>query len=260
MLVTLPIVLSIGTQVLAMHAIAGRYALPSIGLDACAHYLVQAAVEWKRSGSLTRGDEISSWIGENYQIRYLGGGESDEALLGEARQRLLDGLREAPLYVLAKFVVNWGQVAEVGTFSDSKWERYTSTTLILATLCLFGACLLARLPAADVIAVFWVVVGAGAACTTGQRYRVFAHSELMLAYTWTSLPLVWQRRDAYRRVAMALGLGLAPVAAYFVLRGGWGSWSFALSRFTMLYLLLLGLSLIAAGTLAAFGARPPASA
>ena len=259
LLLTLPMVVSIGLQILALHAIAGRYTLPSIGVDTTAHYLVHAAAEWKRTGSLAEGNKLGNWLGENYQFRYLGGGEDDEALLDEARQRMWDGLRYAPEYVFAKFVLNWAEVAEVGTFSGTRWEKYLSTNLILATLCIFGACLLAGLPGAAAIAIFWLVVGAGAACTTGQRYRVFAHSELLLAYTWVAVPLVWQRRADYLRIALTLGAGLAPVAAFFVLRGGWGSWSFALSRFTALYLLLLGLSLITAGTLRVFFGRAPAS-
>jgi hypothetical protein len=258
-LVTLPMVASIGLQVLALHAIAGRYTLPSIGVDTTAHYLVHAAAEWKRTGSLAEGNKLGNWFGENYQFRYLGGGEDDETLLDEARQRMWDGLRAAPLYVFAKFVLNWAEVAEVGTFSGSKWEKYLSTNLVLATLCLFGACVLAGVPGAAVIAIFWLVVGAGAACTTGQRYRVFAHSELLLAYTWVAVPLLWRRRADYLRIALTLGAGLAPVAAFFVLRGGWGSLSFALSRFTALYLLLLGLSLITAGMLRAFLGRAAAS-
>jgi hypothetical protein len=258
-LVTLPMVASIGLQILVMHAIAGRYTLPSIGVDTTAHYLVHAAAEWKRTGSLAEGDKQGNWFGENYQIRYLGGGEDDEALLEEARQRMWDGLRYAPEYVFAKFVLNWAEVAEVGTFSDTRWEKYLSTNLILATLCIFGACLLAGLPAAAVIAIFWLVVGAGAACTTGQRYRVFAHSELLLAYTWVAVPLLWRRQADYLRLVLTLGAALAPVAAFFVLRAGWGSWSFALSRFTALYLLLLGLSLITAGMLRVFFGRAPAS-
>jgi len=258
-LISLPMVASIGLQMLAMHAIAGRYTLPSIGVDTAAHYLVHAAAEWKRTGSLAEGDKLGAWFGEDYQIRYLDGGEDDEALLQEARQRMWDGLREAPLYVLGKFVINWGEVAEVGTFSESRWEKYLSTTVILATLCLFGACVLSDLPGARAIAIFWLVVGAGAACTTGQRYRVFAHSELMLAYAWVAAPLVWKRRDEYLRVALALAAVLAPIAAIFVLRGGWFRWSFALSRFTALYLLLLGLALISAGMMRAFSGRVPAS-
>jgi hypothetical protein len=72
-------------------------------------------------------------------------------------------------------------------------------------------------------------------------------------------PLLSQRRDAYLRVVLTLGAVLAPIAAFFVLRGGWGTWSFALSRFTALYLLLLGLSLITAGMLRVYFGRAPVS-
>lgn len=260
-LLMLPLIASLGIQALVMRQSAGRYGLPTIGIDTAAHYVGTAALGWARTGSLSQGDIIGAEVGEEYQRRYLFGLESDDQLLQEAKSDAWEGIRGAPLHVLGKYLVNWGQVSFVGEFSSSKWERYFSSNGVLLTLSLFGICLICRLPGAQIIGLFWLTVSAGAACTSSQRYRVFAHSELLLAYAWAAMPLLWEHRRSYLRIVGKTAVLVVPAVVASMLPGQWETWTWALSNLVWRLLFCMALALIAIGTVLNFrqgrDSRPP---
>lgn len=242
---TLPVLASVGLQGLALKHSTGRWALPSIGVDTFAHYTVFAGVAWARTRSLIEGQAAASDVGAAFQQRYLRAQDSDEALLNEATRRIVAGISEAPLHVVGRYMINWSQLSDIGPMPSSRYEDYLSRMFMLATLSLLGLCVFCALPGAAVLAMWWLVLSAGAAVTSLQGYRVFSHSELVLAYSWTALPVLWaQRREWLRQPYEYLFPPCAVVGALLAWLAG-GGWEQVLIRGVGLFVLMIGLTLIA---------------